>query len=70
MTKTEMLLYQLKRKTRRRKITQAAVAGEIGISPKTLNRHLMSGDITLNELVTACDMLGLESRLDKKGEQT
>lgn len=70
MTKTEMLLYQLKRKMRRRKITQAAVAGEIGTSLKTLNRHLMSGDITLNELLTACDMVGMEIRLEDKGEQT
>lgn len=66
MTKAEIICYDIKKIMRKRKITQAKLADNLGLNMKTANRRLMKGTLTLEDLLKTCEILGLELTITEK----
>lgn len=68
MMVVEQILTTLKETMRAKKITHQRIADETSLTRQTVTKHVNNGEITLNELIKICDLLGLEVTItEKKG---
>lgn len=51
---------------REKKITQSEVGSKLGVERNTVNRKLNCGLLRVTDLITICDMLGLEVEIREK----
>lgn len=69
MMVVEQILTTLKETMRAKKITHQRIADETSLTRQTVAKHLNNGEITLNELIKTCNLLGIEITLEDKGEK-